>query len=444
MFYIIETKEQLDKLSYNKPCFINVIPLNHNYHPSLTRVSLIYIKSEGHKGYIIPIEHNDGFSLDLQLVKEFILKHPTIYVLDKKNILYWLGEEFIHEKVIDINLLYLESTIIPLSLPNYKSKVAEYIEGSFKSHSNLNSFIPITKHYEEQEQIYNFIRKYIGIQLENTYYHQDYIWVMYCVEKQGIALNLDVFQQHYILPYKKFSIQDNIIYTQYNLYNFTSRPSNTFNNVNYAALNKSDGTREFIIPRENWLFEYDFRAYHLYLSSQIIGFDLPKGDIHTELGKFYFSKDELTEEEYKKSKQLSFKMMNGGVFSQYKHVPFWKKLEEYIAELWIKIQEQGYIELAGGRKLNLNEITNPTPQKLWNYLVQSCETYYNIRILKDLLVYLEGKKSKIILYSYDAFLLDYSEQDDKQILKEIKNIIEKQGFQSSVSYGRNYNELKKL
>lgn len=443
-FWIVETKEQLNKLSYNKPCFVNVIPLNHNYHPSLTRVSLIYIKSEGHKGYIIPIEHNDGFSLDLQLVKEFILKHPNIYVLDKKKILYWLGEEFISEKVLDINLLHLDSTIHSLNLPNFQSKVGNYIESSFKSHSNLNSFIPITKHYEEQEQIYDFIKHYIGIQRDNAYYQNDYIWNMYCIEKQGITLNFNVFQEHFTLPYKRLSIKDDKIYSQYNLYNFTSRPSNAFNGVNFAALNKSNLTREFIIPTENWLFEYDVHSYHLVLSSKLINYKFKEKDVHTELGKFYFNKELLTADEYKKSKQLSFKMMNGGVYSQYKQVPFWRELENYIKELWIKVQEQNYIELVGGRKIKLEEISNPTPQKIYNYLIQSYETFTNIQFLKKLLKYLENKQSNCILYTYDSVLIDYIESDGKETLKDIKTIIESEGFRISVSYGNNYNNMKKI
>lgn len=444
MFWIVEEENQLNKLSYSKPCFISVIPLNHNYHPKLTEVSLIYYKVEGHKGYIFPINHNDGFSLDVELVKEFILKHPNIYVLDKKKILYFLGDKFKENNIIDINLLHLENTINQLELPDYKSIVANYIEGTFKSHPKLNSFIPITKHYEEQESIYSFIKSYIGNQLKSTYYNTDYIWNMYCVEKNGINLDRATLDQHYSLKIPQFSIRDNKILSQYNLYNFTSRPSNSFNGVNYAALNKTDGTRGFIIPEEDYLFEFDMKSYHLFLSAKIIGFELPEGDIHTEFGKYYFGKEELTPEEYKKSKQLSFKQMNGGVFSQYKHVPFWNKLEEHIKTLWIKIQENGYVELVCGRKIKLEEIIEPTPQKCWNYIIQNYETYCNILILKDLFVYLRDKKSKIIMYSYDAFLVDYKNEDGKFILKEIKNIIENQGFKSSVSYGINYNELKSI
>ncbi len=444
-FWIIENEKQLNNLSYNKSCFINIISLNNNYHPSLTRVSLIYYRNnEENKGFIFPIEHNDGISIKLELIKNFILKHPSIYCLNKKDLLYLIGEEFNLDKVIDINLLHLEETIFKLEIPNYKQTVSKYIENSFKSHPKLNSFIPISKHYEEQESIFYYIQDYIGKSLKSSYYNNEYIWNIYCIEKQGISLNIDVFQQHYTLPYEKFSIKDKIIYTYYNLYNFTSRPSNSFNGINFGALNKSDLTREFIIPKENWLFEYDMRAYHLYISAKLIGYDLPKGDIHTELGKMYFNKDILSDDEYKKSKQLSFKMMNGGVFNQYKHVPFWKQLEEYILNMWDKIEKTGEVELIGGRKIQLKEIQQPTPQKIWNYIIQSAETYYNIKTLTSLLNFLKDKKSNIILYSYDAFLINYSEEDGKDILKQIKIIIEEQGFQSSVSYGKNYNNLIKL
>ena len=445
-FWIVENEEQLKKLSYNKSCYVNIIPLNHNYHPLLTSISLIYYRNqEEDKGFIFPINHNDGISIELDLIKSFLLKHPQIYCLNKKTLLHQLGKEFNLKKIIDINLLHLENTIYKLEIPNYKQSVANYIESSFKSHINLNSFIPITKHYEEQESIYYYIQDYIGNQLNNPFYNEEYSWVMYCIEKQGISLNFNVFNQHFTLPYKKFSIKDNKIYSNYNLYNFTTRPSNSFNGVNFAALNKSDSTREFIVPSESWLFEYDFRAYHLYLSAKLIEYKLPEGDIHTELGKFYFDKDNLTEEEYKKSKQLSFKMMNGGVFPQYKHVPFWKQLEEYIAKLWIEIEDSGFIQLVGGRKIKLQEIPNPTPQKVYNYIIQSAETYYNVKTLSSLLKYLENKKgTRIIMYSYDAMLIDFKEEDGKQILKDIKDIIEEQGFQSSVSYGRNYDKLIKI
>jgi hypothetical protein len=65
MFYIIETKEQLEQLG--KPehdaCFVNIITTNDNHHPSLTKPCLVYY-NDGEKGYILPIDHSEAFKLD--------------------------------------------------------------------------------------------------------------------------------------------------------------------------------------------------------------------------------------------------------------------------------------------------------------------------------------------------------------------------------------------
>jgi hypothetical protein len=77
------------------------------------KYSLIYYKPRFTKGIIFPINHSEGFSLNLQLVKDFILKHKEIKVLNKKQTAHLLGEEFLSEKVFDINLLSLSESQTP-------------------------------------------------------------------------------------------------------------------------------------------------------------------------------------------------------------------------------------------------------------------------------------------------------------------------------------------
>lgn len=444
MYFIVETEEQLNRLSTYEECYISLIYLNHNFHPKLSSPSFIYYKSKHHKGYIFPINHNDCLKLDINKIKEFLLKHNKIYVLNKKEIIYGLGEEFLENNIIDINLINLENTISKIDLPDYRTLVSTYIEGSFKHHPNLNSFIPIVKHYEEQENIFKHIRKYMDFSAISAQYNNDYIKNIYAIEKEGININSAILFENYEIKNKNFSIKDNIIYTKYNLYNFTTRPSNSFNGINFLALNKSTNVREFIIPKSDYLFEFDMKSYHLLISAKIIGFQFNTKDIHTELGRLYFNKNILSNEEYIESKKISFRQMNGGVFEQYKKIPFWKQLEDYILNIWKQIEYNRYFELSGGRKINIEEINNPTPQKIYNYIVQSFETSFNMNVLDNLLKYLEDKKSKIISYNYDAFLLDYNKEDNKQILKEIKIIIENSGFFCSVTYGNNYKNLKQL
>jgi hypothetical protein len=64
------------------------------------------------------------------------------------------------------------------------------------------------------------------------------------------------------------------------------------------------------------------------------------------------------------------------------------------------------------------------PQKLMNYVMQSLETSRNILILKEVLRYLKNKKTKVVLYTYDALLFDYSKEDGKETLEELKEILE--------------------
>jgi len=58
-------------------------------------------------------------------------------------------------------------------------------------------------------------------------------------------------------------------------------------------------------------------------------------------------------------------------------------------------------------------------------MMQSLETSNNILILKEVLRYLQDKKTKVVLYTYDALLFDFSKEDGKEVLFGIQNILEK-------------------
>ena len=77
------------------------------------------------------------------------------------------------------------------------------------------------------------------------------------------------------------------------------------------------------------------------------------------------------------------------------------------------------------------------PQKLLNYVLQNLETSTNVLILWEILKLLRGKKTKLVLYTYDAFLFDYS-KEDKETLKEIKNVIKSFKLSAKISYGNSY------
>ena len=80
--------------------------------------------------------------------------------------------------------------------------------------------------------------------------------------------------------------------------------------------------------------------------------------------------------------------------------------------------------------------TNITPYKLFNYIIQSKETSTNVELLEELLYYLKDKNTKIVLYTYDAILLDYDKNE--KILQDIIKILK---YPVNIKKGTTYNNL---
>jgi hypothetical protein len=81
------------------------------------------------------------------------------------------------------------------------------------------------------------------------------------------------------------------------------------------------------------------------------------------------------------------------------------------------------------------------PNKLLNYLLQTTETSTNINIIWDMLKILRGKNTKLILFTYDAFLLDLDEEEE-DLIDKILEIFKTYKFDVKIKTGYNYNNLK--
>jgi hypothetical protein len=435
MFYIVETSEQLDRLEQYDECFIRIVTGNDSYHPLQTYPVLVYYRNKD-KGYILPIKHSETFPLRLSDIQAFLNKHTKVYCQDQKYTSYFLQ----HANLIDLNQTILDQEN-RYKLFECNTKVHQDFYSDRPYVININELIPVSKHYEKCECLYEQLVKYIGLE-DSLEFYTDYATQYQTVEKAGIDLNASKFGRHYDPTWEAYSIENSVIYTSYNLYNLTTRPTNAFNAINFLALNKEDGSRKSFIPRYDLFIEFDFEAYHLILIAKLIGYTFDSTiSVHTQLGQQYFSKEELTPEEYAQSKAITFKQIYGGVQKEYKSVEFFQKIEEYITNLWKEYQDTGKIVLQTGRALH--KLKNDfTPQKLFNYQIQNLETYQNVKILKRLNELLEDKLSKVVLVVYDSFLLDYSLQDGKQVLLDIKEIIQSEGFTVKAKIGQNYDSLK--
>ncbi len=418
MFYIIETKEQLEYLG--KPehdkCFINIITTNDNKHPSLTKPCLVYY-NDGNKGYILSIDHSEAFKLDWETVKEFITNIDIVYVLDKKFHLYFLPGI----NLVDVNFHgYIDESQFDTQVHTDFNHGKYYI-------NELNTLIPIPKHYEKWENIYAKIKEkgtFTKWLPNNLFLNYSFTNVFYQIEKNGIGIDPRKFNKHFETNWKDNSIYGNTVFTQYNLYNLTSRPSNAFNGVNFAALPKGVA-RESFEPNNYIFVEFDYSAYHPRIIGKAIGYEF-EGEPYDEVPK-----------------EIMFQNLYGGIRDEYAWFPFFAKLSEWLDEQWEEFKKTNRLKLPWGTNIYKVRIENPNKNKILSYLIQAYETYYNTTTLERVLNLLDGKKTKIVLYTYDSILLDVAKEDIKTLLPKIKQELELDGFPTRMSVGENYGALIK-
>jgi len=429
MHYIIETTEQLNYLKRDScydSCFINIIPNNDLFHPKLTGVCCVYYRCNKTKGYILPINHTESFNLDWNEVLKFIKKHKIIHVLDKKTHDYFFPKS---TPSTDINFKLLNNGKDAIKNHEFNTNTHNYFYRQHYFRNNVNSLIPISKHYEKWESIYLIIEQYLDNKIDQ-YFDYEYTGIFKSIEENGIKISPSKFKNYFETNHDDFSITKNKIHTKFNLYNITTRPSNAFNNINFAALPKENGARQSFVASNDFLVEFDFSAYHPSIIAKLINYDL--GD------KPYQHLAEIMGVNEDEAKEITFQNLYGGVKSELRNKPYFKDIISLTDQIWNDFNYGGYVLIGGNRKLTKANITDPSPQKLLNYLIQSKETENNVKILTDLFNYLEDKQTKIVMYTYDSILFDFSKHDTKQCLVDIKSIIEKNGFKTKFKHGKDY------
>jgi hypothetical protein len=430
MYFIIETEEQLSQLPKPEKCFIELMSMSEHTHPALTTPCVLYY-NDFEKGYIIPINHSEAFSLSIDQIQTFLRGIPKIYLLDKKWHSYFLDLP----SGIDLyfTLLDIEGKITDTQC--YTPVHLDYYE-KFKYSPVVNNYIPISKHYERCECMFETVKDYVGRE-SNAEWQNKYTEVYKWVEEQGILVDEKLFDKYFETPWKGRSLRDSRVYSSYNLYNITSRPTNAFNSINFLAFNKENGSRTAFIPENDAFVEFDFDGYHLRLIANKMGTEVPQDEsIHEYLGKQYFEKDELTPEEYQEAKKITFRQMYNGVEDEYKHIEFFEDVAIAVDTMWTTYKVNSFLELPNRRRLVLE---NANPQKLFNYYIQCLETVNNVKKLDKLKSYLQDKQSKVLLVVYDSILIDYSASDGKGTLSHIKDILETDRFKVKAKKSNNYN-----
>ena len=284
---------------------------------------------------------------------------------------------------------------------------------------NVNDIVPLVKHGE-------YLSK-VAVDLMLDYdmdYDQTILEVLSKIEGNGIQTT------------------KGMVYSEYNPYTSTGRPSNRFGGTNFAALNKKDGSRKQFISRfkNGVLVEFDYDAYHPRLIGEKVGYKFPNGSGHEHLAKTYGLN-------YKDGKALTFKYLYGGITNEMKTNPFFNKVDEYIKELWNRWnRDKKIISDIYSREICRENLPDMNPNKLFNYMIQLMETERNISILDTFIFCMDEYRSKMVLYNYDAFLFDFDyKKDGLKYLKDMKWILEDEGkYPTRVYMGDNYHEMKEI
>ena len=425
MFYLIETKDQLNKLKekipFNQYTYLEYIQGNDNTHPALAEVIAVYLNVED-KGYIIPINHPECINWDKDVVFS-ILSNYEFKIYDKKAALH-----------LNPQLSYTDiQHQTPLQTQHTTQAHAWYYRKF--PHTKVNKMIPIGKHLERCNSKYNEI---IGSpHVINTYFDNKLLPVLYRLEKNALKFN-NKFDDYFTTKCKKFSIKEDHIYGWYNPYTTTGRPVNNFNGINFVGLKHDNGERDCFEPDNDFFVEMDYDGYHPRLIGDIVGYQF-HGNVHNELAQIYFKSKEITPQQYKESKTLTFKQIYGGIDKANLHHPFFRKTQNFINIIWEEFNKEGKI-ICGGYEIKKENHPKIHAQKLFNYYIQATETYTNIEKINEVQQYLGNKKTKLVLYIYDAFVFDFSKEDHKQVLLDLHAILSDK-FPVKLKTGKHYGAL---
>jgi len=400
--------------------------------------------------FLHPLHENNGLSAlwcQPESAEEpffIIQKHP-----DSDKILEdykWLDDELIitpdkkllnhfyeFKSVVDKNFIWWNETGKPFE-KHITNNAIDFLSNKFYNVKKLNEIIPLSKHNEYCSDIYKgMARAYTG---ENDDYMNDVVKAFTSIEKNGIKVSDDICDIFDIRVKKHIS--NGKLYSQYNLWTTTGRPSNSFGSVNFAALPPEK--RKGFVAENDYLVEFDFDAYHLRLIADLVGYHtFGEESVHEHLAKWY-------ECSYEESKQKTFKLLYGGIDKETrKKVPFFDLTHNYINKKWNEINTHNLVSTdIYRRKLLFKNYEDLNRNKVFNYLIQALETESNIKKILLIQDYLLKKKTKLVLYGYDSFLFDFSQQDGVETLKDIKSILEEGKHFTKSKMGLNYGEMRDI
>ena len=366
------------------------------------------------------------------------LVNKKIYVINKKRNKYQLPDLDLY----DVNLFQFFKDGNIIESPQHV--FTTHLHTTYYKINNTGLIIPFVIHQSEFDAEIDLIKGF-GNNKTDTYCYKFFNSVvtdtLFEVERVGLHVDANIFTQFFDTKVKKDKV-----FSEYNIYNPTGRPSNKFDSVNYVALNKENGCRASFISRYNngKLLMVDFTGFHPYIVANLINYKVPDDEtVYEHLAKQYYNVDSINKELLSKAKKLTMINLYGQISDQYIHIPYFENTERLKEKYWKSFTEKGHVKTPiYKRKITTNHIAGPNKNKLFAYIIQAAETEYGLNSLSSCLKYSVGKPITPILYIYDGILFDIADSVTQAEIDDLVNIIRNNRFKVKVYIGNSYNDLQ--
>ena len=188
MFWLVESEEQLEKFYHSgyKEAFVEVIPYNNRIHPTKNEICAVYIRPLlATKGFIIPICHGETLTVDIDNVKHVLDRYNKLYVRDKKEFLHYFPLKTLYDITLNSHTYIQQWT-----------QTHSYFYSKMEEKKDINKVIPIVKHYEYCENLYNELKLKIN-EPTNEFNNTKTTVVFNALERSGIRVNREEFESHF-------------------------------------------------------------------------------------------------------------------------------------------------------------------------------------------------------------------------------------------------------
>ena len=420
---VVESNKEIEhfmQMWENNPSIVVPIWCDLEKHPMNNELAFLFIRVVN-TNFILIYNHIDGKSHHLDLSTSTQPK----WVWNKKGL---LQTDTNIQNIFDISnyTFFSENRLLDFK-PEEQPFISHYLRMGIRE--NLGKIAPLMKW---SEYLKSFVDKFNLPTPSKSWIGDTMIPLLSEIERYGVRVDGKKFIDRY--PQSTKHLKGDTLYTEYNPYTITSRPSNRFGGINFSALNKKDGTREVFIPKENHIFlQMDYDAYHPRIIGKLVKYDLPDTSVHQWLADQY-------EVEYGEGKGITFQLLYGGIPEEFDSIPYYKKVREYIEVLWEESSKKGYLS-THNRNIPLSSIEGVNPQKLFNYLLQATETELNMGIMEKVLEFIKQTNIELTLYTYDSFLFSYPSDTPKEHALKLKEIVESFGFPINADWGTDYSKI---